>query len=106
MKIKSSVMAVLVLIIMFGGIGVSKAADIWSTKNSGSSFSEGSNQNEEAVKGTTTFNDVLKMGITQEQIESVIGDTMPLGSQKVKDYCAENGLEFSSVKEQLNELVK
>ena len=106
MKIKSGIMAVLVFIIMFGGIAAAKAADIWSSKNSGSSFSEGSVQNEDAVKGTTTFNDVLKMGITQEQIEAVIGDDMPQVSQKVKDYCAENGLEFSAVKEQLNELIE
>lgn len=106
MKIKSSVMAVLVFIIIFGGIAATKAADIWSIKNSGSAFSEGSGQQEEAVRGTTTFNDVLKIGITQKQIEAVIGDAMPPGSQKVKDYCAENGLEFSIIKEQLSELTQ
>ena len=106
MKIKSGIMAVLVFIIMFGGIAATKAADIWSTKNSGSSFSEGSGRQEEAVRGTTTFNDVLKMGITQEQIEAVIGDVMPPGNRKVKDYCMENGLEFSAIKEQLNELTE
>jgi hypothetical protein len=105
MKIKSSVMAMLVVVVIFGGITVAKAADIWSTKNSNSYFSEGGGQNEESIKGSTTFDDVLKFGITQEQIESVIGDDMPPGSQKVKDYCTENGLAFSTIKEELNELL-
>jgi hypothetical protein len=106
MKIKSGIMAILIVVIIFGGIAATKAADIWSTKNSGSSFSEGSGQQEEAVRGTTTFNDVLKMGITQEQIEAVIGNAMPSGNRKVKDYCMENELEFSAIKDQLNELTE
>lgn len=106
MKIKSYVMAVLVVLIVLGGVFTSMALGIWSTKNANSSFREDSGQSEQLIKGKTTFNDILGLGITPQQIETILGAAMPPGTQTVKDYCAVNGLSFSAVKEQLLELIE
>lgn len=56
------------------------------------------------VKGYTTFQMVLDAGITKQQIEQIINGTMPATNMTVRDYCAENDLSFSEVKDKLNAL--
>jgi hypothetical protein len=53
------------------------------------------------VKGNTTFGDLLSWGVNKETIEQILG--LPLGKAgvTVRDYCIENGIEFSTVKEAL-----
>lgn len=62
-------------------------------------------EEEPLIKGTTTFQQVLDAGITQEQIESVIGADLPPTNQPIKDYCLSVGLSFSEVKTALTDLL-
>lgn len=59
---------------------------------------------EPLVKGSTTFQQVLDAGITQVQIEAILGAAMPPGNATIKDYCLEQGISFSEIKDQLNAL--
>lgn len=63
-------------------------------------------EEENLVNGSTTFQKVLDAGITKEEISAVLGKPMPLPNQTVKDFCLAEGLSFSTIKEQLNDLVK
>jgi hypothetical protein len=53
---------------------------------------------EKLVKGKTTFREVLDWGVSQEAIEQVMGKPMPNPLTKVKDFCAEQGLDFETIK--------
>ncbi len=54
------------------------------------------------VKGSTTFADLLSWGVSKEVIETVLGMPMPAAPGiKVKDYCAEKGLSFETIKSSL-----
>lgn len=57
------------------------------------------------IKGKTTFREVLDWGVSQETIESVIGQSMPSPLLTIKDFCLEQGLEFATVKEALQAFV-
>lgn len=63
-------------------------------------------EEENLVNGSATFQKVLDAGITKEQIAEILGKPMPLPNQTVKDFCLAEGLSFSTIKEQLNALVK
>ncbi len=58
---------------------------------------------EAVVKGSTSFQDVLDWGVSQEVIEEIIGAPMPSPLILVKDYCLENGLSFGEIKALLQE---
>jgi len=58
---------------------------------------------ETAVKGTTTFQNVLDWGLTQAQVEEIIGGAMPAGNMLIRDYCTAQGLSFSEIKTSLND---
>jgi hypothetical protein len=53
------------------------------------------------VKGKTTFGELLSWGLSEETIEQILG--LPIGKAgvTVRDYCIENGIEFSTVKDAL-----
>ncbi len=54
------------------------------------------------IKGKTLFSELLDAGITEDQIvEALGGIPMGPGSLSVRDYCSEEGIEFSGVKEKL-----
>ncbi len=54
------------------------------------------------VKGSTTFANLLDWGVSKEVIEKAMGAPMPAAPGiKVKDYCAEKGLTFETVKTSL-----
>jgi len=58
------------------------------------------------IKGKTTFAEVLSWGVTQEQIEAVLGLPMPAEKLTViKDFVVENGLDFETVKTELQAVV-
>ena len=58
------------------------------------------------IKGKTTFAEVLSWGVTQEQIEAVLGLPMPSENLTViKDFVVENGLDFETVKSELQAVV-
>ncbi|MBK9928071.1 MAG: hypothetical protein IPP66_22605 [Anaerolineales bacterium] len=60
-----------------------------------------SSEEEYAVKGKTIFGDLIRWGVSQETIEQIIGAPMPDPAMKVKDFVTANGLEFETVKTQL-----
>ena len=53
------------------------------------------------VKGKTTFGELLSWGVSREEIEEALGLPMGKAGVSVRDYCIENGIEFSGVKEAL-----
>ena len=57
-------------------------------------------------QGKTSFADVMAAGLSQAQIESVLG--MPMGPklQSVKDFCLNKGLQFSAVRAGLSQLME
>ena len=76
--------------------------------NSGN-ISPGSSDNEEVelVKGSTTFGEILDLGVSEEAIERIIGGELPKSFIPIKDYCDKNGLSFGVIKQELNnELTK
>lgn len=62
-------------------------------------------ENEAAVKGKTTFGELYDMGLTKEQIEKVMGYSFNDSGMSVRDFCAEKGLTFSVVKNELQRLI-
>jgi len=75
------------------------------TTTEGTTDSTTDEESEPVVNGSATFQKVLDAGVTKEQIEEIIQDTLPATNQTVKDYCIDKGLSFSSIKEQLNALI-
>jgi hypothetical protein len=67
-----------------------------STSNATSSSSE-----EYVVKGKTIFGELVRWGVTKEVIEQIIGASMPDPAMKVKDFATANGLDFETIKTQL-----
>lgn len=53
---------------------------------------------EKLIKGKTTFQEILDWGVSQEVIEQVMGVPMPNPLTTVKDFCAEQGLDFETIK--------
>ena len=55
------------------------------------------------VRGKTTFGELLDWGVSKEEIEQALG--LPIGKAgiSVRDYCIDNGIEFSTVKGALQE---
>ena len=70
-------------------------------KSSGEEHSEG----DRLVRGKTMFADLLDWGLTEEQIEAVIGGEMPNKLMLVRDYCTENGLSFGIIKAEFQAMV-
>ncbi len=63
-------------------------------------------ENPYAIKGTTTFKDLLDWGITEAGIESVIKMDMPFSGTKIKDFADSNSLDFGEIKIAFEEMVK
>jgi hypothetical protein len=119
MKINRIVVAVSVLVLIFGGVYLSRELGWWKTKASGAgsgkpifgtsyesgggghSESEDEEHDEEelgtSIAGSTTIKDALAMGVTQEEMHSVIGDYDD-ENMTVRDAAAQNGLSFGRVK--------
>ncbi len=60
-------------------------------------------EDEIKITGNTTFKEALDWGISKEVIEEVIGGTMPNPVMKIKDYCMEKEISFSTIKDTLQE---
>ncbi len=63
-------------------------------------------ESENVVNGSATFQKVLDSGVTKKQIERIIEADMPPTNQTVRDYCIKNGLSFPDIKDQLNALIE
>jgi len=57
------------------------------------------------VKGNTTFQDLLDWGLVKEEIETALGTSMDKPGVNVRDYCVEKKIEFSEVKNVLQEVL-
>lgn len=60
---------------------------------------------ETSVKGKTTFGELLSWGVSREDIEQLLGAEMGPGNMAIRDYCANVGIEFSTIKDALQQLV-
>jgi hypothetical protein len=99
MKLNSKILGIIVLVVIFGGITAATVLGYWDTESSGRGG--GTETEAESIRGRTTFQDALDLGLTQESIEQIIGGAMPAPTILVRVYCEENGLDFEVVKEAL-----
>ena len=69
----------------------------------GEKASETDEHDEDAqlVRGKTTFADLLEWGLSEELIQTIIGGEIPNPLMLVHDYCTEHGIEFSTIKAEL-----
>jgi hypothetical protein len=61
---------------------------------------------DKTVVGSTTFQDLIDWGVTQADIEAVLGSSLPSLSTVIKDFVISQGLEFSTYKIELQSLIK
>jgi hypothetical protein len=57
------------------------------------------------IKGKTMFSELYDWGITKEELEKIIGLPVGVRTESVRDYCMANGIEFSTVKTPVQELL-
>jgi hypothetical protein len=57
------------------------------------------------VKGKTTFKEVIAIGVKKEAIEAVLGKPISDTSAVIRNFCEDNGLEFSTVKTDIQKLI-
>lgn len=107
MRLNSKALAVIIAVIFFGGIALSSALGIWSTEGGGGAGqgrgAQAGTVAEAEIRGRTTFQELLEMGISTDAIEEIIGGPLPQPSVRVRDYCIERGLDFETVKGLLEE---
>ena len=60
---------------------------------------------ERTVKGMTTIGELLTWGIAVEEIERLFGGEIGPGNTVLRDFASAQGVEFSSIKAELQELV-
>ncbi len=60
---------------------------------------------DKTIKGTTTFNDLKTCGLNDQEIKKILGIEPGPSGTTIKDYCSQNGIEFSSVKEKFQTAV-
>jgi len=60
-----------------------------------------SSEDDYLVKGKTIFGDLIRWGVPKEIIEQIIDAPMPDPAMKVKDFATANGLDFETIKTQL-----
>lgn len=126
MKINRIVIAVSIIVLVFGSIALSQSLGWWQTKNSGGGrdheteigVSESheedetsvesedieDHENSDEISGSSTVQSALDLGLTQEQIIEVLGEYDD-ETQLIKDVATANGLSFGKVKTALNELL-
>ncbi|TFG83272.1 MAG: hypothetical protein E4G74_01460 [Erysipelotrichales bacterium] len=66
-------------------------------------FTEESSSEGFRVKGPTTIQEVLDNGMPKTEFERIVGMKVTYTNQTVKEFCIDNGLSFSVVKEALDE---
>lgn len=58
------------------------------------------------LKGKTTFKELIDAGAMQTDIEKILGEQMPSPLTVIKTFCTEKGLDFETIKIQLNDLAE
>lgn len=87
------------------GITVDLSSLTQSAETPADLVSEHEQETEFAIKGKTTFKELLDFGITEEEIETILGMPMGRSGEVVRDYVADKGLEFSEYKVKFEELI-
>ena len=70
-----------------------------------SSATHTTSSTERTVKGTTTFKDLADWGVAEADIRKVFGGDLGASGTTLKDYCTAKGIEFSTVKTAIQNLV-
>lgn len=78
---------------------VDSASGAESTQNT--SEATESSEDDYFIKGKTIFGDLIRWGVPQETVEQIIGMPMPDPAMKVKDFALITGLDFETIKTQL-----
>jgi hypothetical protein len=80
-----------------------QSAESASETESTQSASDASSSSSEdyIIKGKTIFGDLIRWGVPKETIEQIISAPMPNPAMKVKDFATANGLDFETIKTQL-----
>lgn len=55
------------------------------------------------IEGETTFGELLEWGMTEEFIESVLGDDLPSDNTVIREYCQREGLQYDVIKGELQD---
>ena len=114
MKINQVRLSVIIFVVIFGTIIATSAAGLWRTTNSktparyrgqNDKGTSAISDNPQFIKGKTTFREVLALGVKQTDIEEIIKIKIPDASFNIKDFCMENGLEFSYIKAEVQKLI-
>lgn len=71
----------------------------------GEPASESHDEDDRTIKGKTNFRELMDWGLTQEEIETVIGHAMPNPVMTVKDFCVEQEISYGKVKQELQIMV-
>lgn len=71
----------------------------------GKSSLESSEGEDRIVKGNSTFKEVLDWGVPKLEVEEIIGGKIPSTGLTIRDYCTQQGIEFSTVKGALQERI-
>ncbi len=53
---------------------------------------------EQIIKGRTNFKEVLNWGVTEEEIEAIIGEKLPATGMTIRDFAIQKGLDFGHIK--------
>lgn len=109
MIVNSKLLAIILLVTIFGGIALASALGYWNTEGGGGyrggqGTATGSKA-EMMVRGRTTFQDLLNWGVAPSAIEAVLGGPLPAPTTRIKAYCDEHGLDFEQVREALQTLL-
>jgi len=56
---------------------------------------------EMVIKGNTTFGTLLAWGLSEEEIEAIIGEELPATGMTIRDFAIQKGLDFGPIKEAL-----
>jgi hypothetical protein len=116
MKISKKILAIIIVIVLIGGIFSAQLAGLWHTKGQPGGLGPGKGKNarqieseekeSRSISGKTTFEDLLNMGLTEKEIADVLGDKTFEPQSTVKSYCESKGLPFGQVKKSLEALFK
>lgn len=88
------------------GTTTAAAAEPAATAPSGTGTADHATTTEDrTIKGKTTFKELLDWGVAEADIRQVFGGEMGATGVAVRDYCTEKGIEFSTVKTELQKLV-
>lgn len=63
-------------------------------------------ESEIKINGTTTFQYVIDLGVSQEEIEEILGMKLDYTNQAIKDFCLDQGISFSTIKTRLTEAIE